>query len=77
MPFPWVGIAWKNCLDPPAISNSFKADAQWISMNGKEIPLQEEKVEGVAYAENSSVIEQPFLRSNRIFIVVWPEKPMR
>ena len=46
-------------------------------MNGKEIPLQEEKVEGVAYAENSSVIEQPFLRSNRIFIVVWPEKPMR
>ena len=30
-------------------------------MNGKEIPLQEEKVEGPAYTENSSVIEQPIL----------------
>ena len=30
-------------------------------MNGKEIPLQEEKVKGAAYTENSSVIEQPIL----------------
>ena len=41
--------------------DSFKVDAQWIAMNGKEIPLQEEKVKGAAYAENSSVIEQPIL----------------
>jgi hypothetical protein len=61
MPFPWTDIARENCLDPTALSNSFKADAQWIAMNGKEILLQEEKVEGAAYAENSSVIEQPIL----------------
>jgi hypothetical protein len=30
-------------------------------MNGKETPLQEEKVEGAAYTENSSVIEQLIL----------------
>ena len=30
-------------------------------MNGKEIPLQEEKVKGAAYTENSSVIAQPIL----------------
>ena len=77
MPFPWTGIARENCLDLPAIPNSFKVDAQFIAMNGKEIPVQEEKVKGAAYAENSSVIEQPILWSNRIFIVVWPEKPMR
>ena len=30
-------------------------------MDGKEASLQEAEVEGVAYVENSSVIEQPIL----------------
>jgi hypothetical protein len=55
------GIDQGNDSYSTAISNSFEADAKWITGGRKKILLQEEKVGGAAYRENSSVIEQLIL----------------